>query len=122
MINQEQIAAYREMAKNASENSMVTQKKKSKLEFDCLAVTSVQVYPLKECPYMGHIKGIASVVLNDQFMVRGLRVMEGENGMFVGYPIDPFFKGEDLRCIVQPITRKLRENIENCILEKYQEI
>ena len=33
-----------------------------------------------------------------------------------------FFKGEDLRCIAQPITRNLRENIENCILEKYQEI
>lgn len=100
----------------------MTQKKKSNLEFDCLAVTSVQVYPFKEDPFMGHIKGIASVVLNDQFMVRGLRVMEGENGMFVGYPIDPFFKGEDLHCIAQPITRKLREHIENCILEKYQEI
>ena len=25
-------------------------------------------------------------------------------------------------CIAQPITRNLRENIENCILEKYQEI
>ena len=90
--------------------------------FDCICVTDVQVYPFKECPYMGHIKGIASVVLNDQFLVRGLRVMEGENGMFVGYPIDPFFKGEDMRCIAQPITRKLREHIENCILEKYQEI
>ena len=122
MINQEQIAAYREMANNASENSMVTQKKKSNLDFDCLAVTSVQVYPLKECPYMGHIKGIASVVLNDQFLVRGLRVMEGENGMFVGYPIDPFFKGEEFRSVCFPMARKLRENIENCILEKYQEI
>ena len=65
--------------------------------FDCLAVTSVQVYPFKEGPSMGHIKGLASVVLNDQFLVRGLRVMEGENGMFVGYPIDPFFKGEEFR-------------------------
>lgn len=100
----------------------MAQKKKSSIDFDCLAVTSVQVYPLKECPYMGNIKGLASVVLNDQFLVRGLRVMEGENGMFVGYPIDPFFKGEYLRCIAQPITRKLREHIENCILEKYQEI
>lgn len=30
--------------------------------------------------------------------------------------------GEDLRCIAQPITRKMREYIENCILEKYKEI
>lgn len=100
----------------------MTQKKKSSIYFDCLAVTNVQVYPLKEDPFMGKMKGIANIVLNDQILIRGLRVMDGENGLFVGYPMDPFFNGEDLRCIAQPITRNLRENIENCILEKYQEI
>lgn len=100
----------------------MTQKKKSSIDFDCLAVTNVQVYTFKEDPFMGKMKGIANIVLNDQILIRGLRVMDGENGLFVGYPMDPFFNGEDLRCIAQPITRKLRENIENCILEKYQEI
>ena len=88
--------------------------------FDCLAVTQVQVYPFKEGPSMGQMKGLASVVLNDQFMVRGLRVMEGEYGLFVGYPNDPFYKGEDYRSICMPMSRQLREHIENCVLEKYQ--
>lgn len=88
--------------------------------FDCLAVTSVQVYPFTEGPSMGHIKGLASVVLNDQFLIRGLRVMEGENGMFVGYPVDPFFRGEEYRSVCFPTARNLREHIENCVLEKYQ--
>lgn len=88
--------------------------------FDCLAVTNVQVYPFKESPSMGHMKGLATVVLNDQFLVRGLRVMEGVNGLFVGYPNDPFYKGEDYRCICNPMSRQLREHIENCVLEKYQ--
>lgn len=100
----------------------MTKNKKSSIDFDCLAVTNVQVYPFKEDPFMGKMKGIANIVLNDQILIRGLRVMDGENGLFVGYPMDPFFNGEDLRCIAQPITRKLRVNIENCILEKYQEI
>ena len=86
--------------------------------FDCLAVTQVQVFPFKECPNMGHIKGLAQVVLNDQFIVRGLRIMDGENGLFVGYPVDPFFKGEEYRSVCFPITRQLREHIENCVLEK----
>ena len=73
--------------------------------FDCLAVTSVQVYPFREGPSMGHIKGLASIVLNDQFLIRGLRVMEGENGMFVGYPVDPFFKGDEYRSVCNPITK-----------------
>ena len=46
--------------------------------------------------------------------------MEGENGMFVGYPVDPFFKGEEFRSVCQPTTSTLREHIENVVLEKYQ--
>ncbi|MCQ2102327.1 MAG: septation protein SpoVG family protein [Fibrobacter sp.] len=97
-----------------------SQKENAANVFDCLAVTNVQVFPFKEGPSMGHMKGLATVVFNDQLMLRGLRIMDGENGLFVGYPNDPFYKGEDFRCIAQPITRQLREHIENCILEKYQ--
>lgn len=88
--------------------------------FDVLAVTNVQVFPFKDgYSGMGHMKGLANVVLNDQLQIRGLRIMDGENGLFVGYPNDPFYKGEDLRSLVCPITRQLREHIENCVLEKY---
>lgn len=90
--------------------------------FDCLAVTNVQVFPFKEGANLGHIKGLATVVLNDQFLVRGLRVADGENGLFVGYPNDPFYKGEDLRSMYFPVTRQLKEHIENCVLEKYLEL
>ena len=67
----------------------------------------------------GHVKGMAQIVLNDQIVIRGLRITEGSNGMFIGYPIDAFYKGEDFRNICNPITRQLREHIENCVLEKY---
>lgn len=89
-------------------------------QFDCLAVTQVQVFPFRDSPNLGHIKALASVVLNDQLNIRGLRVMDGENGLFVGFPSDPFYRGEDLKSIVFPITKQLREHIENCVLEKFQ--
>ena len=88
--------------------------------FDCLAVTQVKIFPFKEGPSMGHIKGYAKITLNDQFQIRGLRIMEGENGLFVAYPNDPFYKGEDYCSVCFPITRQLREHIETCVLEKYQ--
>lgn len=88
--------------------------------FDCLAVTQVQVFPFKEGPSLGHLKGLALVVINDQLVIRGLRIMDGVSGLFVSYPIDPFYKGDDFRNIVNPLTRQLREHIENCVLEKYQ--
>ena len=87
---------------------------------DCLAVTQVQVFPFKDDSSLGHLKGLAQVVLNDQLVIRGLRIMDGLNGLFVSYPMDPFYKGEDFRSIVNPITRQLREHVENCVLEKYQ--
>lgn len=99
---------------------MANENQKQEQTFDCLAVTAVQVFPFRDGPSLGHIKGLAQVVLNDQFLVRGLRIMEGENGLFVGYPVDPFFKGEEYRTVCNPITRQLKEHIENCVLEKYQ--
>lgn len=90
------------------------------IAWDCMAVTEVKVFPFKEGPNLGHIKGLAQIVLNDQLVIRGLRIMDGVDGLFVSYPIDPFYKGDDLRSIVNPITRQLREHIENYVLEKYQ--
>jgi stage V sporulation protein G len=89
-------------------------------KFECIAVTQVDVFPFQGGVNLGHMKGLARVVLNDQLVIRGLRIMDGFNGLFVSYPDDPFFKGEDLRSIVFPITCQLREHIENCVLEKYQ--
>lgn len=85
-----------------------------------LEVTSCQVYPFKEGPSLGNIKGLASIVLNDGIQIRGLRITNGENGLYVGYPTDPFYKGEDFRSVCCPITRQLREHIESVVLGHYQ--
>jgi len=108
--------------KKVNETTANAEKQSPKVDcaFDCLAVTQVQVFPFKEGPTLGHLKGLAQIVLNDQMVIRGLRVMDGVNGLFVSYPLDPFYKGEDFKSICNPITRQLREHIENCILEKYQ--
>ena len=86
-----------------------------------IEVTKVDVYPFNEGAYIGRVKAIANIVLNDQVQVRGLRVIDGENGLFVGYPVDPFYKGEGFRNIVFPITAELRHHIEKSVLEKYDE-
>lgn len=90
--------------------------------FDCLEVTAVQIYPFDGSQLLGNLRALVTVVLNDQLLVRGLRVMDGENGLYVGYPNDPFYKGEDFRTIVSPITKKLRDCIESVVLEQYSYI
>lgn len=94
--------------------------KTNKYEFDCLSVSEVtmHVFPKTETT---KILATAQIVLNDQLSIRRIRVMNGTCGLYVSYPVDPFYKGEDFRSICTPITRQLREHIENKILEKYQE-
>lgn len=90
--------------------------------FDCLAVSEVRIFPFREGPSLGRMKALTEIVLNDQLIIRGIRIMDSENGLYIRYPMDPFYKGEESRSIVNPITRQLREHIENCVLEKYTEM
>jgi len=94
-------------------------KKDSKNFFDVLTCTNVQVYPFKESG--GKTKAYARVAINEQLQLTGLRVVDGANGFFVAYPIDPHYKGEDYHSVYYPLHKELREHIEQCILEKYQE-
>ena len=97
-------------------------KKESKSFFDVLTCTCVQVYPFKESG--GKTKAFARVTLNEQLQLTGLRVVDGVNGFFVSYPLDPRSKEkeENYHSIFYPLNKELREHIEQCVLEKYQEI
>ncbi|MDR2580242.1 MAG: SpoVG family protein [Fibromonadaceae bacterium] len=88
--------------------------------FDVLTCTNIQVYPFRETS--GKTKAFARVTINDQLQLTGLRVVDGVNGFFVSYPIDPRHKGEDYQSVYYPLHKELREHIEQCVLEKYQEI
>lgn len=99
---------------------MATVNKAVEHTFDCLVVTEVRVFPFKED--LGYNKAMANIVLNDQLVISGLWVKDGVNGLFVSFTLDPFFKGEDFRSICYPLTRQLREHIEGCVIEKYQQV
>lgn len=106
------------------ENIKTNEEKKN--EPKKLEVTEVQVFPFK-VQSLGSIKALASITIENQFVVRGLRVVNGCNGLFVGYPNDPFYKHEEgsepeYRSLCFPLTRELREHIENKVLTKYQAI
>jgi stage V sporulation protein G len=94
--------------------------KESKSFFDVLTCTNVQVYPFKESS--GKTKAYARVTLNEQRQLTGLRVVDGVNGFFISYPLDPRNKEENYKSIYYPLNKELREHIEQCVLEKYQEL
>ncbi|MDO4562526.1 MAG: SpoVG family protein [Clostridia bacterium] len=67
----------------------------------------------------GTLKGIASLSIGDEFVVKGLMVREGENGMFVSFPSTKV--GDEYRDICFPITKEARDAITKTVLEAYRE-
>jgi stage V sporulation protein G len=95
-----------------------SKEKSSDTFFDVLTCTSVQVHPCKESN--GKTKAMARVTINNQLQLTGLRVVDGANGFFVSYPLDPYYKTEEYHSIFYPLNKELRDHVEQCVLEKYQ--
>jgi len=66
------------------------------------------------------IKAMASVTFDDCFVVTGLKVMEGANGLFVSMPSR---KGKDEKYydICFPVTKDTRELIQDFVLKEYSQ-
>lgn len=70
---------------------------------------------------MDHLKGFASITLDGAFVVGGLSIREGHNGLFVSMPQR---KGKDGKYVDEsfPLSRELREQINKAVLDKYNGI
>lgn len=67
----------------------------------------------------GRMKAIASITIDEEFVVHDIRVIDGNNGMFVAMPSKRTPDGE-FRDIAHPITSETREKIQTIVLEEYE--
>jgi len=67
----------------------------------------------------GKMKAIVSVTLDDSFVIHDVKVVEGQNGLFVAMPSRKTPEGE-FRDIAHPITSNAREIIQSAVLEAYE--
>ena len=67
----------------------------------------------------GSLKGLASVSINEEFVVKGIRIYEGDNGPFVSMPSRKV--GESYEDICFPITAEGREALHSAVLEAYEQ-
>ena len=66
------------------------------------------------------MKAIASVLLDDEFAVHDIRIIEGTKGLFIAMPSRKSADGE-YRDIAHPINSETRTKIQDLILAKYEE-
>ena len=68
----------------------------------------------------GKMKAVASVTFDDEFVVHDIKIIDGQNGLFIAMPSRKATDGE-YRDIAHPINSNTRERIQSMILEKYEQ-
>lgn len=66
------------------------------------------------------LKGVVTITFDDAFVVHDIRVIEGENGLFVAMPSKKMPNG-GFRDIAHPIHSDMRKQIEDAIIKAYEE-
>lgn len=69
----------------------------------------------------GAMKAVASITLDDEFVIHDIKVIEGEKGLFIAMPSRKTAEG-DYRDIAHPISREAREVVQSTILEAYENV
>ncbi len=83
-----------------------------------LKVTDVRVRKVQE---EGKMKAIVSVTFDDEFVVHDIKIIEGQNGLFIAMPSRKMADGE-FRDIAHPINAETRKKIQDAIFEEYEKI
>lgn len=79
-----------------------------------MEITEVRV-TLRDEP---RLKAFVNVTFDDDFVVRGMKVIEGRKGLFVAMPSRKAKDGT-FRDIAHPINNDMRKRLEEVILEEY---
>ncbi len=82
-----------------------------------MQVTDVRIRKINQ---EGKMKAIVSVTLNDAFVVHDVKVVEGQNGLFVAMPSKRMPDGE-FKDIAHPISQEARSVIQQAVLQAYDE-
>ena len=82
-----------------------------------MKITSVNVRKIEK--EGSRMRGIASILIDDSFAVHDIRIIEGDNGLFIAMPSRKTATG-GYRDIAHPINPEVRAMFEKAILDAYE--
>jgi len=80
-----------------------------------MEITEVKVYPVNE----DRLKAYVTITIDNVFVVRDLKIISGNDGLFVAMPSKKRKDGQ-FRDIAHPLNQETRELIENMVFEAYK--
>ena len=81
-----------------------------------MKITSVSVRKITK--ENSRLRGIASVLLDDSFAIHDIRIIEGDNGLFIAMPSRKTATGE-YTDVCHPINPDVRTEFTNAVLDAY---
>lgn len=78
-------------------------------------ITEVRVFPVSE----ERLKAYATITFDDCFIIRDLKIIDGNNGLFVAMPSKKRKDGT-FRDTAHPLNNETRERIEDVVLREYE--
>ncbi len=81
-------------------------------------ITDVRVRKVNE---EGKMKAVVSITFDDEFVVHDIKIIEGQNGLFIAMPSRKMGE-DDFRDIAHPLRSETRAKIKDAIFAEYQKI
>ena len=82
-----------------------------------MQITDVRV---KKINSQNRMKAIASITIDEVFVIHDIKVIESDKGLFIAMPSKKT-PNREFKDIAHPINTETREMIQNAIIEKYNE-
>ena len=81
-----------------------------------MKITDVRV---RKITREGKMKAIVSITFDEEFVVHDIKIIEGQNGLFIAMPSRKMSEG-DFRDIAHPILSETRNKIKDAIFTEYE--
>ena len=85
-----------------------------------MKVTDIRIRIGRQTENIERLKAYADITFDESFVVHGLKIIDGQNGLFVAMPSRRMPNGE-FKDIVHPIKPELRAEITKVVLEKFEQ-
>ena len=82
-----------------------------------MEVTQVRIFPVEE----EKLKAFVSIIIDDCFVVSDIKIIQGNNGLFISMPSKKRKNGT-FRDIAHPLNSDTRRAIEERVITKYREV
>jgi len=80
-----------------------------------MKISEVKIFPVNE----DRLKAYVTIVIEEVFVVRDLKIILGNTGLFVAMPSKKKKDGT-FRDIAHPLNQETREQIENSVFDEYE--